>query len=118
MIEFDYSLIVKMIEEGKMLKEICEYYGCNRNKLYRYIKSVNPDANFRNNPNFRRNQSKLMSGKMNPTKGRKRAEKEMKGISIANKEKADKCWNKKFLNGITYKQYSKVCRSIIPKEIN
>lgn len=117
MIEFDYNLIMKMFNEGKMLKEICEYYGCNRNKLYRYIKSVNPNANFRNNVNSRSNQSNLMSGGMNPTKGRKRTKNEMNGISKANREKAYKNWNKIFANGITYEEYAKICRYIVPREM-
>ena len=58
---FDLDLILKMInEEGKMLKEIQEYYGCNRGQLSWFLRKHG--LNFRNNPNARKNQSLLMKG--------------------------------------------------------
>ncbi len=108
-VNFDLELILKMInEEGKMLKEVQAYYGCTRGQLRWFLGKHN--LNFKNNPNARKNQSKLMSGDMNPTKGRKRNSNEMIGIAKANREKAEKEWNEKFKDGITYQQYCKICR--------
>lgn len=111
---FDLELILKMInEEGKMLKDIQEYYGCTRNQLSWFTRKHG--LNFRNNKNARKNQSKLMNGDMNPTKGRKRDPKEMQGIAKATMLKTEKEWDIKFEDGITYKQYSKICRSLASK---
>ena len=115
-INFDLELILKMInEEGKMLKEIQEYYGCKRSQLSWFLKKNN--LNFKNNKNARKNQSKLMSGEMNPTKGRKRKAEEMEGIKKYNYERTLAYWNEKYKNGITFKQYAKMCRGIIPRDI-
>ncbi len=109
-VNFDLELILKMInQEGKMLKEVQAYYGCTRSQLGWFLRKHN--LSFKNNPNARRNQSDLMNGDMNPTKGRKRSPEEMFGITQANREKAEKGWDEKFKDGITYQQYCKVCRS-------
>ena len=113
-VNFDLNLILKMVnEEGKMLKEIQEYYGCPRAQLSWFTRKNG--LNFNNNKNARKNQSKLMSGDMNPTKGKKRNPKEMQGLAKASMLKAEKEWNVKFENGITYKQYSKICRGLARK---
>lgn len=108
-INFDLELILKMInEEGKMLKDIQVYYNCNRGQLSWFLRKHN--LNFKNNSNARKNQSRLMQGSMNPTKGKKRCEEEMQGIAKANRLKAEKEWDIKFKNGITYQQYCRICR--------
>ncbi len=113
-VNFDLDDILKMIDDGYMLKDVCAHYGCTRGKLRWFLKKYN--LNFSNNKNARRNQRKLMSGEMNPTKGRKRTASEMRGISESSKLKAELYWDHKFKDGITFQQYAKVCRSIIPKE--
>lgn len=115
-IDFDLNKILKMVnEEGKMLKEVQEYYNCTRGQLRWFLKKNN--LNFKNNINARRNQSKLMSGDKNPTKGKKRSEKEMEGLIKAHKNKADIYWDELFKNGMTFEKYAKICRQIIPKEL-
>lgn len=112
---FDLDLILKMVnEEGKMLKEVIEYYGCSRGQMGSFLRKNN--LNFRNNPNARKNQSKLMCGEMNPTKGKKRKNSEMQGVKEAHKKRADVYWDELFKNGMTYEQYAKSCRQIIPRE--
>ena len=108
-INFDLELILKMInEEGKMLKDIQTHYNCSRGQLSWFLRKHN--LNFKNNPNARKNQSRLMKGSMNPTKGKKRSEEEMRGIAQASRLKAEKEWDIKFKNGITYQQYCRICR--------
>ena len=113
---FDLDLILKMINEaGKMVKDVVEFYGCSRGQLGTFLRKHN--LNFKNNPNARKNQSKLMNGSMNPTKGRKRTDEEMEGVKKAHKKNAIINWDKKFKNGIDYKEYATICRRIIPKEL-
>ena len=115
-IDFDLEFILKMInEEGKLLKDVQEYYGCTRGQLSWFLRKY--DLNFRNHINARKKQSEKMSGSTNPTKGRKRTEGEMAGIKKAHKEKAMLYWDLKFKDGITYKQYSKICRNTTPTEM-
>lgn len=115
-INFDLDLILKMVnEEGKMLKDVQEYYGCTRGQLNWFTRKHG--LNFRNNENARKKHSHFMSGESNPTKGRKRTAKEMEGVIIANKKRAELYWDDKFKDGITYNQYAKICRGVVPKEI-
>lgn len=109
-VDFDLDLILNMInKEGKMLKDIQKYYGCSRGQLSWFLRKHN--LNFKNNINARKNQSKLMNSSMNPTKGKERNKSEMRGISEANRRKAEKEWDIKFKDGITYQQYCKISRN-------
>lgn len=114
-IDFDLDLIIGMIDDGFMLKDVAEYYGCTRYQLNWFTRKHG--LNFRNNKNARINQSTLMRGEMNPTRGRIRTPEEMRGIAKSNRERADRAWDNRFSDGITFKQYSKICRYIVPKDI-
>ena len=41
----------------------------------------------------------------------------MEGVKKAHRERSLAYWNEKFKHGITYQQYSKICRQCIPKDI-
>ena len=108
-IEFDLELILDLINnKGYMMKDVCEHYNCKRSQLSWFTRKHG--LNFNNNPNARKNQSKLMSGDMNPTKGRKRTKEEMKGTGDASRKRYEKEWENKFREGINYNQYTKISR--------
>lgn len=98
--------VIALLNEGFLIKDICEMYGIQRNAISRLLKANG--YNMKNHAGQRQHQSQLMSTELNPTLGTKRPKEVIEAMVQARRTANKSKWE----TIDTYDEYTKTARSI------